>query len=764
MRAGRLIETDNSIFSEPSVLRKTISLQWESCARVLGASLGEPVICTGRLNYVQPISQGFSGPVAGTNTAGLACWHHVKLAKLQGQAMSALAIALDLAAAGYPVFPCGANKGPAISKAEGENGFKGATSDPDAIRRMFNRRNAVLVGVPTGAMTGFDVLDLDFRNGAKAWEQANLSRLPETRIHQTQSGGRHMLFRHVPGVGCSASQIAPGVDLRGDGGYVIFPPSTGYSVISDAPPAEWPDLLLPLILKPEAKPADRLPAGGTVTTIASAPRLEAYRQTILKNVSAAPDGQKHIILRDSARALGGIQDLAGFTDAEAVSWLMDALPTTVVDRNAARKTALWGLAEGRKQPLELDERPSKRSVRPGDPAKPTPTSAKIEAPAEATATKLPVDWPEDLQRNDTGAPLNNLANAMTVSRGAAKLQDCLGYDAMLRAPVLLRCLPGGNKNDLPRPVRDGDVSLLQEWLQRNDLRGIGKDVMHQAVDYRAEECSFHPVRDYLNSLRWDGHRNAAGLARLDIWLSHFLGVEDTSYARKIGRMFLIALVARVFKPGCKADYMLVLEGDQGAKKSTACAILGGRWFSDNLPDIRGGKDVSQHLNGKWLIEIAEMSALDKAEAAALKAFITRSEERYRPSYGRKEVIEPRQCVFIGTTNKETYFATKPAGGGSGRCVSARSIRMPWHLSVISCLPRRSPRFGLASSGGQIPTSSAGTSDRNRRRVTRRTPGKARLGSFYPGRQKPGSKTWHGSHLVSKLKRLEQRRPGGLRPS
>lgn len=277
------------------------------------------------------------------------------------------------------------------------------------------------------------------------------------------------------------------------------------------------------------------------------------------------------------------------------------------------------------------------------------------------------DWAEDdrqvdrawenapaLTANAKGKAQGNLANALAMLRASAALTELLGFDEMARMPVLLRQVPtfgeaAGNNFGEPRVLSDADVISLQEHLQLAGLATLSKDTTHNAADVIARENSFHPVCDWLRGLEWDG------VPRLDNWLCRYMGAEDSPYTRQVGRMFLIGMVARVKMPGCKMDYILILEGAQGAAKSTALAILGGRWFSDSMPDLRFGKDVSQHIRGKWLIEIPELEGMRKAEVTQLKAFLSRRKEQYRPSYGRREVFEDRQCVFAGSTNETEYL-------------------------------------------------------------------------------------------------------------
>jgi predicted P-loop ATPase len=263
------------------------------------------------------------------------------------------------------------------------------------------------------------------------------------------------------------------------------------------------------------------------------------------------------------------------------------------------------------------------------------------------------EWTQECIRSDTGKLLPILANALIAL--PAVMPDTFALDEMMCTAMLMEPLEE-TEEGLPRPVTDVDVGIVQDRLQHLGFSRISKDTVHQAVDIRAHECRFHPVRDYLNNLRWDGK------PRLSNFFPVYFGADGVEYTRAIGGMFLTSMVARSLDPGCKADHMVVIEGPQGTLKSTACAVLGGKWFSDSLPDVStAGKDVSQHLRGKWLIEVSEMHAMGRAEAAQLKAFITRTSERYRPSYGRREVIEPRQCVFIGTTNRDAYLRDETGG-------------------------------------------------------------------------------------------------------
>lgn len=266
-------------------------------------------------------------------------------------------VALAIAATGLPVFPCGRNKKPAIAKKDGGHGFLDAVTDPSEVRALFAKApHAALIGVPTGERSGFDVLDFDYRHGAADWEITNASRLPETRSHRTKSGGKHMLFATVPCVRNLASKFAPGMDVRGTGGYIIMPPSVGYSVITDVDIAEWPDWLLTILLAAKPEQAPRPQSNGKAVEISSK-RLSAFAEKVAARLREAPEGGKHFALRNAALSLGGIQAAANLSDADCSQILIASLPATVRDWEAAKDTVMWGLEHGRARPITLEDRP-----------------------------------------------------------------------------------------------------------------------------------------------------------------------------------------------------------------------------------------------------------------------------------------------------------------------------------------------------------------------------------------------------------------------
>lgn len=206
------------------------------------------------------------------------------------------------------------------------------------------------------------------------------------------------------------------------------------------------------------------------------------------------------------------------------------------------------------------------------------------------------------------------------------------------------------------PINDADLGLIRVAIEQAGMHNVGADLTAGAVRAVAELNRYHPVRDWLESLHHDGK------PRLDLWLTRYLGVDASLYSRAVGRAFLVAMVARVMRPGCKHDHVLVLGGAQGIGKSTACRILGGDWAGDNMPSIRdGAREAGLYLRGHWLVELAELAPSRKAEQEDLKAFLTRAADEIRAPYARRADIVPRQCVFVGTTNEPTFL--RDASGG-----------------------------------------------------------------------------------------------------
>jgi predicted P-loop ATPase len=289
-----------------------------------------------------------------------------------------------------------------------------------------------------------------------------------------------------------------------------------------------------------------------------------------------------------------------------------------------------------------------------------PRAVVVQIPGREQDKKTERDWGSDLITNTDGAVKPLLANVLAALRSAPEWAGVLAYNEFALRTVALKPPPWNQAH--AGEWSDTADSLTSEWLQWNGIH-VSSKLARESVEAVAREHGFHPVREYLDKLKWDS------VPRLDAWLETYLGAklagtadagQYSDYLHATGPRWLISAVARIYQPGCKADCCLILEGPQGIFKSTALYTLAGEWFTDEVADL-GSKDSSMQVHGTWVIEIAELDSMSRAEVGKIKAFLSRRVDRFRPPYGARVIEVPRQCVFAGSVNHSTYLRDETGG-------------------------------------------------------------------------------------------------------
>lgn len=257
----------------------------------------------------------------------------------------------------------------------------------------------------------------------------------------------------------------------------------------------------------------------------------------------------------------------------------------------------------------------------------------------------------------TGLPLKTLENVRTVLdewpaiRGRIEL-DTFHNQIITRARLPWQYEPG-KKYKFPHEWTDADRAELNLAVEK--ILGFNApNLIDTAFTACAAQNTYHPIKNYLNGLEWDGE------PRLDTLFVDYLGVKDTPYTRAVTRKAFVAAVRRIRHPGVKFDNMLILSGPQGGYKSTILHMMAGKWFSDSIRTFEG-KDAMEALRGVWIMEISELEAMRRSDVTAVKAFLSKTADRYRAAYGRYVNEYPRQCVMFGTTNSNAFLSDITGG-------------------------------------------------------------------------------------------------------
>jgi predicted P-loop ATPase len=602
--------------------------------------------------------------------------------------------ALSYAAKGYRVFPLE----PRGKTPRTEHGVKDATTDAARVTAWWRAIPDANIGIATGA--GLLVLDIDGEAGAASLaELIDLyGPLPLTPTQKTGKG-RHYLFAVDGPVKNSASRIAPGIDTRGDGGYIVGGPSIHpsgepYAWDADARPSKIPAALCPQWI------LDRLAPKISERAAVQQPPAEADRDTLSKyagsaldaefsKVSGAGKGTRNATLNAAAFSLGQLVGAGLLPQGLVVSTLQAAAQNCgyLAEEGAAHvdRIIASGLEAGIAKPrvVELKRTAAVTRREParqasGSSGPDTSRTATVHALDDARPPPAPAsfyresvwlaDEPEDFVLTKDGGKLGSSTHNMLLHlKHERALAGLFALDERSRHIVLTRDAPWGGSAVPHRLLTDADITGLVCLLETRTLRPKFNDAK-RAIQYAAHDNPVNPVRDRLQALVWDG------TARLDHWTVDFLGAADTSFTRQAGAKWLISAVARILRPGCKVDTMLVLEGPQGARKSSTlaalAAVLGENTFSDRLSKL-DGKDAVIELQGQVIVEIAELDAFRNSAVSLIKAFLSRQVDKIRLPWDATVTELQRSCVFAGTVNP----------GGAGWMHDVTGGRRFWPMEV-----------------------------------------------------------------------------------
>ena len=470
-----------------------------------------------------------------------------------------------------------------------------------AIKTFMTKNVGVLTGsTGLGPSTRLIVLDVDNKNdGGISLHNLELEhgKIGDTLTVRT-GNGFHYYFKvkddvEVPN---SAGLVGPGIDVRGEGGYVVAPPSShangkSYSFVASASQdiAWMPEWLL------EAATSKR--------------RKEQRSRSLVKAISGGRN--------DHLTSIAGMMRRNGLSET------------------AIREALLIENEIQCEPPLEEVE------VR------------NIAHSIASYPTDDEEDWKNLLTTNHAGQLVKSEANVSLIMTHSDVFKGCITYDEFsgegtwIKQPnSVYRTRPLG-----PKVKIDTDFMEIQHIMSKEYMNTFQKRHVQDAIMGCMQMNSYDSLKEHVMGLKRIQSR-----PRLDTWMSDFLGAKKNKYTEIVGRKFLIGMIARALKPGCKMDNMLILESPkQGLGKSTACQILGGHYFDDGPIETKN-KDMLLKLRKCWLYEVGELAGMTKSQVEAVKHFVTDTSDSYREPYGRATLAIPRRCVFIGTTNESHYLS------------------------------------------------------------------------------------------------------------